>query len=36
MIALDVQQNEVRLVGFVDRVSQLTATPVFEAVNLAT
>jgi hypothetical protein len=36
VIALNVQQNEVCLVGFVDRVSQLTAAPVFEAVNLAT
>jgi len=35
MIALNVEQNIVRFVGFVNWVCQLTPTPVFIAVNCA-
>ncbi len=35
VVALDVHQNVVRLVDLVDRVGELAASPVFEAVQLA-
>src|SRR5690606_39200898 len=34
-VALDVHEDVVRLVHFLDRVGQLAATPIFEAMNRA-